>query len=370
MKKSVVIIGAGVVGLTLARELASQGIDTRVCESKKNVSEGAARASGILSIAGLGSTGIPYEDCIINKLSGAVLHAGKETIRVKAKEPKAYLIDRGALADSCLESAKEAGAEVQLGKRMGIGELLDIASDRNSILVGADGAVSAVASTFGFPPIREYILTYKAEYDNANIADPSMVGLFFSNRIARRFFGWTAPHSSTRIEIGLGISNKARVNSHDAFNSFLDSGSLGSLLKDATKISGHASIIPLSFRKATVKENVVLVGDAAGQIKATTGGGIIFGCLCAGVLAKAIAENTRGVSRLSAYEKEWRSRYGTELKMHGLLHEYYSMLNTRSFETLFKLSKMFGAEDFLSRYGDMDRPSLMLKRFFLRGLAK
>jgi flavin-dependent dehydrogenase len=370
MRKSVVIIGAGVVGLTLARELASHGIDTKVYESKKTVSEGAARASGILSIAGLGSTGIPYERCITNRLSGAVLHAGKETLKIKAKEAKAYLIDRGALAESCMESAKEAGAEVQLGTRMGIGELLDLASDRNSILVGADGAVSSVASTFGFPSIDEYILTYKAEYDDADIEDQSMVDLFFSNRIARRFFGWTAPHSGSRVEIGLGISSKVKVNSYAAFESFLGSGALGNLLDGARKTSGYASIIPLSFRKVTVKDNVVLVGDAAGQIKATTGGGIIFGCLCAGVLAKVIAENAKGASRLSVYDREWRARYGTELKMHGLLHEYYSMLNTRSFETLFKLSRVFGLEDFLSRYGDMDRPSLMLKRFFLRGLAK
>ena len=66
----------------------------------------------------------------------------------------------------------------------------------------------------------------------------------------------------------------------------------------------------------------------------------------------------------------WRKQYGRELRMHRLLHGYYSSLDTKGFETLFKLSRLFGAEDFFSKYGDMDRPGLMLKRLFLRGLAK
>jgi hypothetical protein len=59
-----------------------------------------------------------------------------------------------------------------------------------------------------------------------------------------------------------------------------------------------------------------------------------------------------------------------DLKMHDFLHNYYSNLRVSNMEVFLKVSKMLGAEKFFSEYGDMDRPSLMLKRFFLRGLAK
>ena len=358
------------IGLTLAKALATAGIATEVYDSKRTVSEGHAKASGILSIAGLKSAGLPYKRSVINTLNGAVLHAGRETLRIRSKASKAYVVDRGKLAESCMMLAKDAGAEIVLGKRCSKNDIIQIAEDKSNILVGADGAVSTVASAFEFPAIDEYVLTYKVEYDNANIEDKSAVNLFFSNEVANRFFGWTVPHSGQRMEVGLGISSRARANSFAAFNRFVNGGSLGTLIEGSKKANGYASIIPLSCRRTTVKGNVLLVGDAAGQVKTTTGGGVIFGSLCAGVLASAIINNVKKSTPLPVYEKEWRKRYGTELRIHKLLHLYYSSLNSASFEAMFKLSKIFGAEKFLSVYGDMDRPSLILKRFFLRGLAK
>lgn len=370
MDKRVTIIGAGVIGLTLAKELALNGIEVEVYDSKKNASEGQAKASGILSITGLESAGLPYKEGIINTLNSAVLHAGNETLKIKSDRAMAYVVDRGLLAESCMGMAKDAGATITLGRRVSRNDVLGIAKERNSILVGADGAVSTVASAFGFPSINDYVLTYKAEYERANIRDKGAVNLFFSNEVANGFFGWTVPHSSHRMEVGLGISGKARADSYTAFRKFLEDESLGSLLKGSRKINGYASVIPLGRRKITAKGNVLLVGDAAGQVKSTTGGGIIFGSLCAKVLAKTIIGNVKRGLPLSAYDKEWKKRYGAELKLHGILHAYYSSLDTKSFEILLKLSKMFGTGEFLGKYGDMDRPSLMLKRFFLRGLAK
>ncbi|MGD0728927.1 MAG: NAD(P)/FAD-dependent oxidoreductase [Candidatus Micrarchaeaceae archaeon] len=370
MNRKVFVVGAGVVGLTLAKELAMHNIDVEVFDSKKAVSDGAAKASGIFSTTGLSRIGINFDEGIVNTLDGAVLHAGKETLNIKSKKTMAYIVDRGILAEICKKEAIGAGATVTLGKKLGKQELHELASNRNNVVVGADGAVSTVASAFSFPEIKEYILTYKAEYSKADIEDKNVVGLFFSNEIAYRFFGWSCPYSRDKIEIGIGISDRAKTNSVAAFNKFVHSGWLGETLKTATKMNGYASIIPLSSRKTTVKNNVMLVGDAAGQVKATTGGGIIFGCSCAKILAKNIKNNFEKETPLTIYEKEWRKKYSLDLKMHHLLHNYYSNLRVNNFEVFLKISKVLGAEKFFSEYGDMDRPSLMLKRFFLRGLAK
>ncbi|MDE1869174.1 MAG: NAD(P)/FAD-dependent oxidoreductase [Candidatus Micrarchaeota archaeon] len=370
MGRSVSIIGAGVIGLTLAKDLALRGIEVTVYDSKRNVSEGAGKASGIFSVAGLERSGIPYRKGLVNTLNGAVLWAGKESLRIKSKDTKAYVVDRAILADLCKSDAESAGAKVVLGKRMDRDRLLEMAADKDNILVGADGAVSTVASVFGFPSAKEHILTYKAEYDSANIEDRHMVGLYFSNKIAYRFFGWSCPYTDDRIELGIGISSRAKITSTVAFKKFMASGMVDGIIGGARQANGFASIIPLSARARTVKGNVALVGDAAGQVKATTGGGIIFGALCAKTLANVIEKNVKSGASLEAYEKEWRKRYTMDLKMHSVLHSYYSTFSGKSLETFFRASKLLGAEGFFSKYGDMDRPSLMIKRFFLRGLTE
>ncbi len=366
MKKSVVIVGAGVVGLSLARDLALKDIDVTIYDANKRIFENAARASGILSVNGLQRIAIPYKKAEINRLAGAVLHAGNETLRVKAPRTMALVIDRCKLAEECLAEAEKAGARIIMERRLYKEEAANIAKNKDVVLVGADGAVSTVANAFSFPSIKEYILTYKVEYGNAKVDDTDIVDMFFSN-IASRFFAWTVPYSKEKVEAGIGIGYFAKRNSADAFRTFEKTNSV---LMNAKRGKEWASIIPLGCRDITVKGNVALVGDAAGQVKATTGGGIIFGVSCAKILSDAIENHIKKGTSLSHYEHAWRRKYATDLKLHDMLHKYYSGIDTRSFEHLFRISKLFGAETFLSKYGDMDRPSAMIKKFFLRGLAR
>ncbi len=370
MDKKVIVIGAGVVGLTLAKELVLHGVDVDVYDAKKSVADGAAKASGIFSVNGLSRIGIDPKHTIVNTLDGATLRAGNERLRIKSKSTMAYVVDRGMLAELCKSAAEKAGAKVILGRKFDRKELQELASDKNRIIIGADGAVSTVAAAFSFPKIKEYVLTYKAEYARAKLDDPDMAGLFFSNQIAYRFFGWTCPYSKDKVEVGIGISDRAKISSTAAFSKFIGSGMLDGMLNGSERLNGYASIIPLTSRPSTVKDNVMLVGDAAGQVKATTGGGIIFGCSCAKILAATIKSNIHKGTSLNVYEREWRRKYSLDLKLHHFLHDYYSNLRVSNFEVFLKLCKVLGAEKFFSEYGDMDRPSLMLKRFFLRELAK
>ena len=366
----VTIIGAGVIGLVLAKELAGSGIDTVVHDGKKSVEDGANKASGILSKTGLSRIGIDYRSAIVNDLDGAVLHAGKERLVIKSKATQAYVLDRAKLASICKTEAEGAGAEVRLGERLERQELKELAADSSNIVVGADGAVSTVASAFGFPPIGEYVLTYKAEYAGADVQDWHSVELFFATGHSHRFFGWAAPYAGSELELGIGTSDRGKRSSSDAFGNFIKNREVSSMISKAKRLDGHASMIPLEARRMTARGNVLLVGDAAGQVKATTGGGIIFGTSCAKIAAKAIARHAERGTPLSSYESEWRKAYGMDLKLHSALHSYYSRMGPAGFEALIKMSRLFGVEAFLGRYGDMDSPSKMLKRFMLRGFAK
>lgn len=359
-------MGAGIIGLVLGKELAARGVDVEVYDSKRTVSQDTAKASGIFSKEGLARIGVAYSGACLNTLDGAVIYAGGESVAISANGTKAYVLDRGALAEICAKEAKGAGAKITLGRRLSKAELEEIASDRDIVLVGADGAVSTVASTFGFPKINEYILTYKAEYDGAHIPDLHKAELFFSNKVAGRFFGWTVPYSKGVLEVGVGISSRTRENSTSAFRRFAATKLVTERVGGAKMTAGYASMIPLSYRSRTVVRNVLLVGDAAGQVKATTGGGIIFGASCARIAARCIAAHINDSKPLRAYERAWRRKHGLDLRLHKMIHSSYSMMGDRTLAMAIRTAKLLGIDSFLGTYGDMDRPSLILKRIIVR----
>ena len=136
--KRVVIVGAGVIGLLLAKRLAREGIDTTVYESKRKISDNTAKASGIFSREGLSRLDVDWKDALVTTLNGATIFAGGESFKVETKGDKAYVLDRGMFAELCAKEAREAGAKIVLGKRLSKEQILEIKKDTNNIVVGAD----------------------------------------------------------------------------------------------------------------------------------------------------------------------------------------------------------------------------------------
>ena len=368
MDYNVHIIGAGTAGLILGRELSLMGIENTIYDSKSHVSDNAAKASGVLSKNGLKSLNVNYKDAILNELRGADIFGGNESMHVLSDSTVAYVLDRGIFADLLYKDALKSGSKIILGKRISKNDILSL-NNKNSIIVGADGAISHVASAYNFPEIKHYVLTYKAEYSNLKIDKKDIVSLHFNNNILKSFFGWTIPYSKDTMEIGIGIFSNSKISSKSAFSSFIGTERIKSMVKESMMQKGYASIIPLSTRKRTVNDNVLLVGDAAGQVKATTGGGIIFGGTCARVAAKSIYNYINNKIPLSSYESDWRKINGRDLTLHRFFHKYYSILGNNAMDINIKIAKAMGFDGFFSKYGDMDRPTTMIKRFFLRGLS-
>jgi digeranylgeranylglycerophospholipid reductase len=366
MRSKVAVIGAGTAGLIAARELASQGIDTRVYERKKRPGY-PPNASGIVSIAGLKGLGIGYRGAVTNTLYGANIHVGKEVMRVISEKPVANVLDRERLNLACREESARKGAKLFTNRNVDSKELDSL--HRDSIIVGADGAVSSVARHFSMGAIGDHVLTYKGEFD-AMPRDARVVDLFFGSEVAPKFFGWMCPNSKDTLEVGIGIG-PGHGNSKAAFDRLMKVGEVSEAVGGSRMLSGYASIIPLRTRERIVdeREDVLLVGDAAGQVKPTTGGGIVFGGNGAILAARAISDHINTGSGLEEYEKAFNGKFGSDLAMHRALGRIYSGMGTGNLALLVRAAKALGAESFLSKYGDMDRPSVMLRRFFLRGLT-
>ena len=367
MRKKVAIVGAGTSGLIAARDLASIGIQASVYDQKTRLGY-PAKASGIISINGLKSLGIDYERAVTNTLYGANIHAGKVVMHIVSKKPQAHVLEREKLNLVCYDEALKAGAQVHLGTKMDDDRIAEL--HKESIIVGADGALSAVAKHFSMGSIRRYTLTYKAEF-NVDVGDAKTVELFFDNRVAPKFFAWLCPNAKDILEVGIGIDAK-HGNSKTAFEKFLLMEGVRERVEKGKLLEGYASLIPMqTVRKVVDPENeVLLVGDAAGQVKPTTGGGIVFGGNAARLAAKVIAGHIRRGTGLETYGELFKKSFGTDIKLHGVINKIYSHLDPKKMEFMLNVLKTLGFENFFSSYGDMDRPSLMLKRFFLRGLSE
>ena len=363
----VVIVGGGTSGLILARELGRRGIEATVFESEKKIGDKADKASGILSASGLSKLGIGFSDAVVNSLYGASLHAGRRSLHVRSEKIQAYVLDRIRLAEICSREAVDAGAKVVTGRRIGTEELERFSSE-GKIIVGADGGLSAVARWAKFPPIENHVLTFKALFEKSDRTLEDEVDLFFSERFATGFFGWAVPYGRGIVELGIG-TRSGSWNSAEAFRRMLREDSVKEAVGGGKMTDSKASIIPIGMRSKTAKGNVLLVGDAAGQVKATTGGGIIFGGACAMIAAEAIARHIDNGKPIEDYDSMWRKLYGKDLSMHRFIHAYYSRAGEAGIEKLLWVLDVLGMGNFLSKYGDMDRPSAMVKRFFLRGLA-
>jgi len=146
----------------------------------------------------------------------------------------------------------------------------------------------------------------------------------------------------------VGLATTDHPSLSEAKKSLLGNAAVRRTLANAEKKTEFNALIPLRARAQTVKGNTLLVGDAAGQVKATTGGGIVFGAKCGRVLAECVA---RGEP--SAYEREWR-REASALKWHARLRGLYDSMGERRVGLLLASAKVLGGEWLLSRFGDMD----------------
>ncbi|MEM3781720.1 MAG: NAD(P)/FAD-dependent oxidoreductase [Candidatus Micrarchaeaceae archaeon] len=357
MKSETCVIGAGTAGLLLASSAAKMGLKVSVYDTKARPGMPPS-ASGILSIKGLDGLGIPYMSAVRNTLYGARIHAGSAQLTVLAKEKKAYVLDRPALNEILISEAEKNGARIVLGSRITAREL-DVFS-RSCIIAGADGAVSMVSKHFRMGAIRKYVLTYKAVFELPN--DERSVDLYFDNSIAPGFFAWLCPISKYEVEAGIGVDS-SRGNAKLAFSRFMAKYAK-SVLGDSKMLNAYASIIPISSAKQIVNEEheVLLVGDAAGQVKASTGGGIIYGGNAALMAAKAIYEHVMHNAPLGAYSASFSKLFGTDMRLHGLVRLLYSSLSPGSMSLLIKALAKLGFGDKLSKYGDMDSVLLTFKR--------
>ena len=349
----VAIVGGSAIGGVAAAECAKRGLKTIMLEEDQVVGK-FKRCTSICSESGLRSTGVPFSEATLNYVHGAVFHSRNEDLTVKLKEKKAIVFDRQIFDERSVARAVSSGAELRLGNRVTSFRQNNLSTSEGSVganvIIGADGAASSTAAAYQFPVIKRFVYCYEAEITNTDVAHKDLVEVFFDNQALPGFFGWIVPVDERTARVGFGVNDPSKMTK--AKNDFFNRKELSSYKYGDTIRDFHASI-PVRPRASTQKGNVILVGDAAGQTKSTTGGGLVFGSLCAKIAGESIAGHISDDKELD-YEKRWRSKYGLTLSLHRNLRRLVNRIDDSFFDVAVSLNKNPISLSLLSHFGDMD----------------
>ncbi|MEJ2740328.1 MAG: NAD(P)/FAD-dependent oxidoreductase [Dehalococcoidia bacterium] len=163
------------------------------------------------------------------------------------------------------------------------------------------------------------------------------VEVYLNKNIAPGGFAWLVPTDNGKSLAGLTTLNEQEEHLNRLLYMLREQGKISS-----ENVSNNYGAIPLKPLPKTYSDRILVVGEAAGQVKPTTGGGIYFGTLCAdiaaNVLHEAILSNDYSAKKLSSYQRQWRKKLSKELMVGYWGHWLLKRLNNTQIEYLFSIA--------------------------------
>jgi digeranylgeranylglycerophospholipid reductase len=366
----IIVAGGGPAGCFTAQQLVAKKIQVAVVEEHSTIGE-PLHCAGLVTKRVFDISNCSQNRIVQNKIFGAHIHSPDgATLTIGGEKLHALVIDRQHFDHTLAQAAQTAGADLLTGhkvvsaKKQDQAIILSIQQNERiktiqcNLLIGADGSHSHIRNTFGFPKPVEILQGIGAELSDTSL-DPRFVHIFVGQNIAPEFFAWAIPTNQhgTTARIGLCIGKHHAFPLQHYFNNLLQQP----LLQGTTVMRRFGGTIPLGPLKRTVDDNVMLVGDAAAQVKPTSGGGLYPGLLCAThcalVAEEAVQKQTFDEQSLLRYHTKWTKEIGRELSLGMRFRKIFTRLTDAQFNKYLKKldnKKTLGA---INTYGDIDYPS-------------
>lgn len=386
----VIVVGGGPTGSTAARYAKLNGI-RRVLVVEENASIGSpVQCAGLLSVAALRETDMePDSSFVLNAVRGAKVYppSGKQ-LKITGKETKAYVVSRKMFDRKLAEKAANEGAEYLMkAQAVGLNDIV-FADDSGDIkckaleilhngekkmlyakiIIAADGVRSRTAKFAGLLPCEKVLPGIQIEA-NYRSEETDFVEMFVGSE-APGFFAWSIPASETVSRIGLAVDPKKTQNI--SAGDYLEHLLLNPVIEEKIKpgfTDFVAGGIPIGPMKKTYASGLMVVGDAAGQCKPISGGGIYTGAVAAKIAAKvaaeAVSENDFSEKKMAEYEKRWKKELGRELDIGMRVHDYRMKLTDEEMNRIFDELNDPEILELITEYGDMDHPSVLIQKLML-----
>jgi len=341
----VVIVGGSAAGLYTAANIARAGKRVRVVESKPSL-EPAARTL-IVTNHFRKQMGASAEECVLNEIRRFELFTDGRSAQIALTKPD-LIIERKKLIPALAREAEHAGARISFDTRFlglspnakGLGVEVESGGRHEELhasnVVGADGASSRVAKTAGWPPI-ETVPLVQAIVRLPKDCTPDTTRVWFVPDDTPYFY-WLIPESPERAALGI-IGEDGRDTAR-CLARFLEKKGMEPLEWQGARIPVYRQWVPV--RKRIGKGDVYLVGDAAGQVKVSTVGGVVTGFRGALGVAETIVKG--GFSgELLALRRELSTHWLLRRTMHYFQQKEYSqlvdLLNVATRDTLSEITR-------------------------------
>ena len=387
MDYDAIVTGAGPAGILAATKIAENRHNVLLLEEHERI--GAPdHCAGLLSASGLKLLGLkPPDEVIQNTVSGARIHAPSgHSIFIERGRREALVVDRRRFDSWLAEMASHQGVEIATKSK--VTEISRSKKDTVTVktssrsfepkaVVIAEGVRSVLSRSMGFSAVSKSsrLPAYQYEVNGVDIEE-DLVEMFYGRQLAPGFFAWIIPLGDGKARVGLAARSKSKIRLESAL---LHHPIISERLKNAQRVRGMGGTVIVGQPVSKISANgLVVVGDTAGMVKATTGGGVIIGGLTARLAGETISEalQSNDMSRrfLSRYDKRCKSTYYRELQTMYFAQRALMSLSDKGLDSVVRDADDMGLLNIIRREGDMDMQGQVIRklvaspRTFLLGL--
>ena len=361
----VLIAGGSVAGLTTARECSSNGNSTIVIEEDHEIGT-PEHCGGMVSLSGLQKLGLMLDS---NNFQNAVpiarIRSKSASFEMSAEKQNVIVVDRRGLDKQIAKQAEYAGAQIRTRCTF-----KSIAKKESKYTIKtSDGEIECkyFVDAKGLGSLKDASqngILASAQFEvYTKWIEGKTVEIFFDSDKYPGFFMWIIPMGDGRGKIG--VAGKG-INTSVALHEFIRSkGEKYSIIR---KI--FAPIWIGGPKSQFVFDRTLIVGDAAGQTKPTTAGGI-FSCGMGGVLAGQAISNAiekNDDTLLYEYEKSWKSMFQKEFQSMLLARKVLERLDNKAIDGIFSSISKKAITD-VSNFSDFDFHSSALALFLKTKIA-
>ncbi len=392
----VIVVGGGPAGCMAAKYAAKAGASTLIIEEDAAIGV-PVQCAGLISKRALEESELRDRSSFINgEIKGAVVHSPSYELTLESPDQRAFAIRRDVFDRELANEAQKAGADIILKSKVRTvrqreeGTKLAITAAtangtqeiKAKVVIGADGVKSTVAQSAGLTTVAKSKSTLtcvqiEGEYETG---EDAFAEIFVGKTIAPGFFAWTIPlGADNRARIGLGIDRRVSPQSNPLLflkRNLAEHPVIAKKYK-GTVFNRTAGRIPIPLNAClrgrkykTVKidneTGILLVGDAAAQIKPITGGGVYYGMRCGKIAGEIAAQAclTGDMKVLKDYEIRWRNEIGKEIAFGLKVHRLRCVMSDEDFDTIVHTLSQSEILQRIKKKGDMDYPSIVFHGLF------
>ena len=380
IQTDVACIGGGPASAFAAIEILKSHKNVDIFEEHKEIGI-PINCAGLISVKGFEKLNVKLpEECIQHKVKGSKFYSpsGYEFF-VKRKEIQAFVVDRSIFDKFLIQQVKELDGKVHLKSKVNTIIKKGVAATGlnvkkgtenvkidSNIIIDGEGVAARFIKQMGMKSSRMDTIVPAIQYEMKNVKlDQDHVEIYLGRKVAPGFFAYIIPTSDNTARVAVGSRYGKPINYIKHFIKKHPIASKKLKHGEVYKKGGGLIMIGGPLKK-TYGAGFLGVGDAVGQVKATTGGGVVFGGLCAKIAGKvaveALNKNDFSENFLKTYQTRWKDEYLRELQLMRLLRFVLNSVPDKIVDELFYSIEKEGITRMMEDVGDMDMQGELIKR--------